>query len=76
MTDRENPDIGIGIKGVLSATPSFVRRRAARYAAIVVNCIWTQWIDIRNYRRDAKFRFIDRQRDVRSLVIDKFILSK
>lgn len=41
MIDRENPDIGIGIKGPTNiATPSFVRRRrAARYSAMVVNCI-------------------------------------
>lgn len=40
MTDRENPDIGIGIKSPTNvATPSLVRRRrAARYSAMVVNC--------------------------------------
>jgi len=41
VIDRENPDIGIGIKGPMNiATPSFVRlHRAARYSAMVVNCI-------------------------------------
>jgi len=57
VTDRGNPDIGIGIRDPASlATPSFVRRRrAARYSAMVVNC-GCRRIDIRNRGRYERTR--------------------
>lgn len=61
MIDRENPDIGIGIKGPTNiATPSFVRRRrAARYSAMVVNCIWLNGSISRIVASEHEIYFVD-----------------
>lgn len=71
VTDRENPDIGIGIKSPTNvATPSFVRRRrAARYSAMVVNCSGLNGSISQTASATRNFALSDRRNKVRSKLI-------